>query len=110
MLRPDDRNTNIGSPSTTWGWRRVKIGRPPEAQGTARLRSSSAALRPGRDPRTPLTVQVTYRGGPECWWELRSRGLILRRSGATAIHDALMELQGVNPGAPPAEGARRGTL
>ena len=93
-VMPDIHDQNTSSPSTTWGWRRVKISRPPEA-GTrsGAQRRTLHALRK-RDPRQPLTVTVVYRGGSECWWELRSRGVVIRRPGHNALHDVLWELQG----------------
>ena len=93
-VMPDVTDPNTSSPSTTWGWRRVKIGRPPEAEkpSGAQRRTTHGLLR--RDPRKPLTVTVVYRGGSECWWELRARGVVLRRPGHNCLHDVLAEFTG----------------
>jgi hypothetical protein len=45
-----------------------------------------------RDPRKPLEITIKYRGGPECWWEVRARGVTLRRPGHMAIHDLFVEI------------------
>lgn len=50
-----------------------------------------------RNPREPLTIQVKYRGGPECWWEISARGATIRRPGSLALHDVLRELSGGKP-------------
>lgn len=47
-----------------------------------------------RNARDPLTIKVSYRGGPECWWEIHARGVVVRRPGVVALHDLLMELNG----------------
>jgi len=35
---------------------------------------------------------VSYRGGPECWWEVRTRGRVYRIPGTAAVHDALADI------------------
>lgn len=86
---------NVGTPSTTWEWRRVKMQRPPEAKERAE-RSESSSLLPW--PRSkPVTVVLKYRGGPECWVEVRARGRIWRRPGHTAVYDLLTEVFGWRP-------------
>lgn len=92
MTSPIDSNPS--SPSTTWGWRRVRIRPAPQANTTATPKGSPHTKRALRDRRKPLTVTVVYRGGPECWYELRARGLVVRRPGYICIHDALMALEG----------------
>ena len=92
MSTHSDKNTSSGS--TTWAWRRVKISeRPPGPYGTAAEGVRRKRLT-ARNPRDPLTVTIAYRGGAECWWEIRSRGVTLRRPGSLALHDVLSELQG----------------
>lgn len=41
-----------------------------------------------------MQVTVVYRGGSECWWELRARGVVVRRPGSMALHDVLQLLEG----------------
>lgn len=88
MVQPQDENTR--SSSTRWAWKRVRIPPSPEAP------SSAVAKRPPPlgtwDPRTPLTVTITYRGGPEAWYELKARGRRWRRPGSLSLHDVMMEL------------------
>lgn len=49
-------------------------------------------LRPSRDARTPLTLTIRYRGGPECWYEVKARGSMGRFPGHAAIHDVMREI------------------
>jgi len=42
--------------------------------------------------RTPLTIQVSYRGGAECWWTIKARGRTWRRPGTLALHDVLQDI------------------
>jgi hypothetical protein len=42
--------------------------------------------------RTSLTIEVTYRGGSTCWWALKARGRVWRRSGTLALHDVLQDI------------------
>lgn len=79
-------------PSTTWGWKRVKMARPPEATSTARAERARRYALPRRDPRESLTVTVRYRGGAECWWEIRARGTVWRVPGSTSVHDLLASI------------------
>jgi hypothetical protein len=92
---PETTPPNEGSPSTTWEWRRVKIAPAPQAKSD-RERSESASLLPW--PRQkPITVVLKYRGGPECWVEVRARGRVWRRPGHTAIYDLLTTVFGWQP-------------
>jgi hypothetical protein len=38
-------------------------------------------------------VTIVYRGGSEAWWELRARGLVIRRPGHVMLHEVLQALQ-----------------
>lgn len=88
---------NTSSPSATWEWRRVKIAPAPQAKSRdERSEASSSSLLPW--PRQkPLTVVLKYRGGPECWVEVRARGRIWRRPGTVAIYDLLTTVFGWPP-------------
>jgi hypothetical protein len=89
-----DPASNGRIPSTTWKWStrtiRVPAGghkqEPAEGSPTKRLYE--------RERRKPLTVVVTYRGGAECWWELRARGKVVRMPGVMALHDVLSQFDG----------------
>lgn len=64
------------SVSTTWTTRRVKLRQSPKAP---RKPSPEAAARRKLAPwsrRDRLTVVVTYRGGAECWYEVKARGCV----------------------------------
>nr|CRY96850.1 hypothetical protein [uncultured prokaryote] len=66
----------------------------PEASTNSRPKGDYSHRLAERDPREPLTITVTYRGGSECWWELRARGVTIRRPGSLSLHDVLMWLEG----------------
>ena len=51
---------------------------------------------PLRDRRKPLTLTISYRGGPECWYEVHARGSIGRFPGYAALHDVMNEIYGVD--------------
>jgi hypothetical protein len=87
----DTGEWNARSPSTTWAWRRVKIGRPPEASSNSGSKSLHSTQLARRDTRKPLSITIVHRGGAEDWWELRARGRIVRRPGWVALTDVLRE-------------------
>lgn len=76
------------SPSTTWAWELRKIPVRPKGPSSAAPKAASGPALPRRNPRDPLTVTVTYRGGPEAWYEVKARGRTWRFPGHVAIHDA----------------------
>jgi hypothetical protein len=86
------RDENVSSVSTTWALKRVKVGQAPQAGSHSPRKGSSLRSRSRLDPRKPLTISVTYRGGAEAWWEIRARGCIIRRPGWQSIHDVLWEI------------------
>lgn len=79
-------------PSTTWQWKLVRMGRPPEASSTARAKRARRYALPRRNPREPLTVIVRFRGGAECWWELTARGQVWRAPGYVSLHDVMSRI------------------
>jgi hypothetical protein len=84
--------------STTWEWKRVKITAPPRPKATARAKRapSSSAERSERaarrTARTPFTVQIQYRGGPEAWWQVTYAGRSYRFSGVLCFHDVMRQV------------------
>lgn len=68
--------------------------RAPEASTHSRPKGDYSHRLARRDPRDPLTIVVTYRGGAECWWEIKAWGVTIRRPGSVALHDVLDHLQG----------------
>ena len=87
-------NGNERAPSTTWRWETRRVRVPPEATSTASPEATRLKRLYERDRRKPLTIVVTYRGGAECWWELRARGKVVRQPGAIALHDVLSLFDG----------------
>lgn len=91
---PSDHDGNNCTGSTTWEWRRVRVRRPPKAMDAVPEGRRWFFRLPRWNPRTPLTLRVTYRGGAECWYEIHARGGTLRVPGVTALHDAMVTLYG----------------
>jgi len=84
-------------PSTHWEWRRVKIRRPPEAQSTAAPQGRRLRGLPPRNPRESTFIQVHFRGGPECWYEVKARGRTLRYPGWVDLHSMMEEINQGDP-------------
>lgn len=90
MATQRDENVCLGS--TTWEFRKVKIKAPAG-------RANPSGRRPGRfsglqrrDPKTRLTISVTYRGGAEAWWLVEARGRSVAFPGHRALHDVMAEI------------------
>lgn len=66
--------------------------RPPEANKHSRPKGARWRSLAGRNPRESLLLQVTFRGGPECWYEVRARGSMGRFPGYVSLHDAVSEI------------------
>jgi len=47
---------------------------------------------PPKNPRDRMGVTISYRGGPEAWWQIEARGRVWRRPGCLALHDVLQEI------------------
>jgi len=86
--------SNNRPPSTTWRWETRRVRVPPEATRAASPEATRLSRLYARDRRKPLQVTITYRGGAECWWELRARGKVVRQPGAMALHDVLSLFDG----------------
>lgn len=88
-------------PSTTSIRKYVKINRPlggHMAGGSAALAAPSTfwfRLPPISTRRKPLHLTIKYRGGPEAWVEIHSRGKIGRYTGDKAIIEILTDIAGM---------------
>lgn len=82
--------------STTWAWKHVTIDPPPAAQAARRRRPRKQDKLPPWDPKSALTVVITYRGGAEAWYELRTRGRTFRMRGDLGIHDVMRRVHGLD--------------
>jgi hypothetical protein len=78
--------------STTWEWRKTKIRRPPDGQQTTRPKGGHWHGLPPRPIRETITLTVTWRGGPECWYEIKARGRTGRVPGWLSFHDVMMRI------------------
>jgi hypothetical protein len=76
-------------PSTTWEYRKVKIKALAAPHGSASPQGTPSKPLVRRDRRSPLTLSIKYRGGPEAWYEIETRGRTYRFPGSTYLHDAL---------------------
>src|SRR3954470_13956589 len=47
---------------------------------------------PKRDPRKPLLSYVEFRGGPEAWIQVRTRGTSVRVPGCTSVAELVLLL------------------
>lgn len=82
--------------STTWKWIHVTIDPPPAAQAARRRRPRKQAPLPAWNPKSALTLTVTYRGGAEAWYEVRGRGRTFRMRGDLGIHDVMRRIYGLD--------------
>jgi hypothetical protein len=78
--------------STSWRWKLVKVAGPPEAKGQRAAHSRGFRRLPRWPMRQPLHLTIKYRGGPEAWVEIHSRGEIARFPGSTCIFDVLCHI------------------
>ena len=91
--------------STTWRRKVVRIPAPPQGQQRVARRASSCPEAADRAPgwyrfrpydlkrkRAGVQITVVYRGGPECWYEVRARGAKKRFPGVFALHDVMRQI------------------
>lgn len=77
------------SVSTTYTWKRVKMT-PPRRGPTSTAPKAPLRARLSRwNPRDSLTITVKYRGGSECWYELKARGRTYRVPGYVDLHSVM---------------------
>lgn len=91
---PSDES-NVFSGSTTSVWEYAKIRRRPQGQTNSQPKAGRSwfnRLPPWPLRKHKLTLTVTYRGGPECWFEVHARGGKLRRPGHTALYDLMRDI------------------
>lgn len=91
-LTDEPVDSNTSSPSTRYQLKLVKIRRPAGGQKTATPQASRLHRLPARNPREPLHLTISYRGGPESWWEVHARGTIVRRPGYTSLDDIMRDI------------------
>jgi hypothetical protein len=61
--------------STTWAWKRTKIGDRPPGQGTSNSSGAKRRTRTsGASTRRPVKFEAVRRGGPEDSWLVRVDG------------------------------------
>lgn len=87
-----DDLSNERSPSTTFAWKYVKVGRPPEASTQPARKGRRFRLLPPRNPRDPLKITVKLRGGAEQWIEVHARGDLARYPGYTQLIDVVLDV------------------
>jgi hypothetical protein len=103
----DDTVANNCSPSTTQAWKWVRIPAPAEGPGDSATQEHLRRLNRAKW-RRPITLTVSYRGGPECWWEIDARGRTWRFPGSLALHDVLVVIYDGRGGKPRRSSGRSG--
>ncbi len=97
---PTNDESNIRSLSANWEWRKVKLRPPPAGDGAPAISRRSTRRLPARNPRKPITIEVTYRGGPSDSWIVRYRGQVWRFDGFVCLTDLMSVVNGPIVGVP----------
>lgn len=79
-------------PSTTWAYRRVIIRPAPQADRTVGRKAGRWWGIRRVDRAHKLRLEVTYRGGPQCWYLIEARGRHGAFDGGRALHDVIREI------------------
>lgn len=90
MARFDESNTRFTS--TRWRDAKVRISTTAGGQKEREAKPRRWWGRSHRNPRDPLSLKISYRGGAECWYEIHARGSIGRFPGHVALHDVMTEI------------------
>jgi hypothetical protein len=80
---------NDCSVSTTWDWRPVKISQRPKGPGNGPPQASSLRRLTPWPRRHRISLTIVSRGGSESWYEIRTRGVVLRVPGHRALEDVM---------------------
>lgn len=94
---------NKGLPSTRFVTKRVRVSTAPQAKGQRGAAARKAWVLAQRDLREPITVRMTYRGGPEAWVLVQYRGTQRVFPGWMQLCDLMQVMtasHGVSRGAP----------
>lgn len=83
----DSANTCL--PSTTFGWKRVKISAHPQGTGQRGAAAPPRASRKQRRAFRRLQIVVEYRGGPQCSYTVTADGKTWRYEGGLCFHDVM---------------------
>lgn len=78
--------------STTWEWRKTRIRRPPDGHTNSRPKGGHWHGLSPRPIRESITLTVSWRGGPEAWYEIKARGRTGRVPGWLSFHDVMMRI------------------
>lgn len=85
---------NTSSSSTTWTPKVDRMRRTPAGRATSPQAPSRWYKVGRRDPKRPLDIKITYRGGSEAWWLVEARGRHGVFPGHMALHDVMREING----------------
>lgn len=91
---------NTRTPSTTYGWIYGKVRRPAGGQQARRPKGVHFKRLRSWNPREPLSIKVSYRGGAECWVEIHARGAEGRFPGHLPIYEVLRAVWNLEDGGP----------
>jgi hypothetical protein len=90
MSSIDDSNASSWSP--TCEWEIAKIRRPPQRQRHSAKRRLLWARLSRRNPTTPLSITVEWRGGAEAWIRVSGRGSYRNYPGYATIADVVLDI------------------
>lgn len=90
----ESNDTPVSPPSTTWVWRKTKIAPAPQATRNSQPKAARWYHMRARDRRKPLTLTISYRGGPEQWFEIHARGSVGRFPGWVVLSDVMGAIYG----------------
>lgn len=85
----------VCSLSTTWEWRKVMLRASVAPAGDQPPKASTQQFAKPRSWRRPLGITLTYRGGPECSWLVRSADKTYRFPGHVCLADMALCMAGL---------------
>lgn len=90
--RPNPAGHTVWPVSTTWRSTADTVARAARPNSTAGPKARPIrSLRP-RNPRDPLLSTLKWRGGPEGWVEVKTRGTVVRVPGHTCVAELVLLL------------------
>lgn len=76
-------------PSTTYAWKPVKVKRRPQGTPTARAKRGRWWGLATWPRQRPLSLTITWRGGPESYWLVETRGRHGVFAGCSSLDDVM---------------------
>ncbi len=86
----DESNGSSWSP--TCEWEIAKIRRRPQRQRDSAKRRQLWARMSRRNPTSPISIMVEWRGGAEAWIKVTSRGAYRNYPGYATLADVVLDI------------------